>query len=357
MGLESLIQSGGRTPTDTMSNYNYNQQPAGATYTGQSGNYQSTGGAGVPMTQVGTGPNGTFPIPGAGMNFPNINRVDGPIAPNSLQAFLEGAPTIQGAFPFLPLNPDPNSFREGNRDNLVNALAGPFFQNDPFELPGQGSGIGASLNFRLAQMLEGAGRGVEREGLVRQNLADSSNSTAARSGEFLLNAANQLVGPGAMDARFGALERGAREQNANSLNSTRNRLQDLGLAGAGMGQAPSILAAEAGAASGLQDTLLQLSELRASDERANLAAATGAVGMGEDIRQSTQVTPLMQLATILERPQNVNAEKFIADLFATGELQTGTALAQRGGTFMEEGGGALLGGIAGGLLSMMGGGG
>jgi hypothetical protein len=339
--------------------------PFGNSLTGTGGDTPITPGQQAQNAVGGPAVTGGIPIQGQnGPPFPGLDTTN-PFGFSSKGApgtanFLDFLPTFQAAFPNQPLDPRNSTFRPDNRASLIEAFfGGPLFSNDPLGLPGGGAGINAALGIDLGQALEGAARGVETDQLLRDLQLNALNSSQNRANEAVSGAAFNLVDPGAQGSRFRDLEREAREQSALSLNNARNRLQDLGMAGQGLGQAPALIAAEAQNAANLQDTLLQLANFKADEERRNLEAATGALGQSTDIRRSLIDNPALLLAQQLSGPQNKALGQFRDDLFGAGQIVAGQDA--RGGNSVFQDVAPLLGGLisgagnAGGLGKLLGG--
>ena len=236
------------------------------------------------------------------------------------------------------------------RGNVLNALGGPVFQNDPFELPGKATGLGFGLNLLLSEVLKQQDRSTEAEQLLRGNAENLGSGPAASLNRLALGDAAGLGSD--REALFDQLENDLRARTATQLNSTDNRLRDLGITGlGGAGRGAAIQAGNL-ANSSLQRGLTDLGAVRLSQRRDDLATQLGAAQQGGSTQLALEQNPILALISTLQGPQNQAVGDLVNALLQTGNLQIGEALQNRGGSFFEEGGGQILGdliGAAGGL--------
>jgi hypothetical protein len=229
-------------------------------------------------------------------------------------------------------------FRTDNRGNALNALGGPIFQNDPFGLPGNAAGVGASLNTLLQEVGSQQGRAEESEGLLRLLREQMGGGSLAQLNEQQIAGAAGLIDPNRFNDLRQQEENVVRGSAASQSNQANNILRDLGIGGQGAGGRDAALQASNLANQRLQSGLLDVS--RQDEQRRNEALglssqlASGALGR----QQALQEDPTLRLAQVLGGTQNVALPALIDSLMQTGNLQIGEAARSNKGSFFERGG-------------------
>lgn len=279
--------------------------------------------------------------PGSGGNInPNLQNLMEMLPPELLE--------------LLTINPN---FQEDPdfRGNLFNLLAGAIGGGGPFELPGQGTDATAGFITNLLTGLVGqqGGRSSETEEILRGLIPTMEGSSANVLNEQALAGAQGLIAPGALDDLRAGREAEARQTAAAGLNTARNRLQDLGLAGMGAAGSGAINQAENLASQRLFQNLRAVDEQTERDRLQRLQLAGGLAGQGADITRALVRDPQFALAQRLDLAQNPAMGPLVNFLTQVMGLQGGEALATRGGSFFEEMA-PLLGGAIGGIGGLIG---
>lgn len=260
-------------------------------------------------------------------------------------AFPETVDFIRNILGNPPIDPEHAGMGAG-RGNFMNLLAGPLFQNDPFELPGKGTGIGFAMNLLLNEVARQAPRSAELENILRDLVVRMGSSPAAQASDALVNRSAELTSPEALDRLRAERELEARQTSAAGLNAARNRLQDLGLAGMGAASSGAINQAENLANRRLFRNLRAVDEQTEADRLRRLGLAGQIAGQGADVTRALIQDPRLRLAAQLGTPMNPAMGELITNLLQTGNLQIGEALANRGGGFLEKAA-PILGGVLG----------
>jgi len=276
-------------------------------------------------------------------------------------AVNQGNPAIQDAIPELMMGFGPGNFQDRFTDPLA-TLAGPYFDEGATGLRDEqgGAALGASLNLLLSQMLAGGQRGQQRDQLFADNQQQAQGSSQNRANEFGVGAIEGLLNTGKLDNQYNQLNQAAREQSAASVNSSQNRMQDLGLASGGMGQASAYDAMGRGANRDLQNTLMQLTQMKEDQRRNNLSTAQGALGQNTDIFRALNMDPRTAQALNFATPQNTQVGTMADALERAAQISSGHALANKGTdplNLLATLGGGFLGGVgqAGGFGNFFGG--
>ena len=249
---------------------------------------------------------------------------------------------------------------QGDADALLVGLAGGFGADQAlgqnFTSAKGGAPLGVATNLGLAGLLEGEQRGAQRESIFDQLALLQGMSPQAASADALTAAGTGLLDPGARMERRNQLEDRLRLNANQTANSAFNRLQDLGMAGQGNLQAPALASASSQIGSDLANRLTQLDQLMAEEARADIGAAATPTALGGELFSQFRVNPMLQIASALAGPRNIERPAFTDQMERLGQLATGTALQSRTPSTAQQllpllgglasGGGSFLGGLA-----------
>ncbi len=285
--------------------------------------------------------NPQFPVPSledwaagnflGGANEPDFNTFD--FLDSVLLPFLQNQ-GLGDLFPQAGVGAqDDPSFR----GNLLNALGGPLFSGDPFELPGRPTGLGAALNALLGEVGRQGGRAQEGEGIIRSLIDQLGGGPLSALNEQQIAGATDLIDPNRFEDLRAQEENVVRSTVAGQQNDALNRLRDLGINAQGAGGRDALLQSSNLANQRLQSGLLDVSRQDEQRRQQSLALSSDLSNSALGRLQSLSVGPQRDLAQVLGGTQNVALPALIDMLAQTSNLQIGEAI-NSGGSFFERGG-------------------